>query len=86
MDFTFCHFFFLQVDILKSGNVVSNSFYFYARWNEYGSGKSSGGFKIDFSRVGCSLIFLFWPRMADFFSGIVGKFSEIHFEYIFMPK
>ena len=23
-----------QVDILKSGNVVPNSFHFYARWNE----------------------------------------------------
>ena len=39
MDFTVCQF--SQVDILKSGNVVPNSFHFYAR-NEYGSGKSSG--------------------------------------------
>ena len=42
MDFTFCHF--SQVDILKSGNVIPNTFHFYARWNEYGSGKSSGVF------------------------------------------
>ena len=43
MDFTFCQF--SQVDILKSGNVVPNSFHFYARWNEYGgSWKSSGVF------------------------------------------
>ena len=42
MDLTFCHF--SQVDILKSGNVIPNTFHFYARWNEYGSGKSSGVF------------------------------------------
>ena len=30
MDFTFCQF--SQVDILKSGNVIPNSLYFYARW------------------------------------------------------
>ena len=29
--FTFCQF--SEVDILKSGNVVPNSFHFYARWN-----------------------------------------------------
>ena len=42
MDFMFCHF--SQVAILKSGNVVPNSFHFYARLNEYGSGKSNGVF------------------------------------------
>ena len=42
MDFTFCQF--SQVDNRKSGNVVPNSFHFYAKWNEYGSGKSSGAF------------------------------------------
>ena len=42
MDLTFCHF--SQVDIPKSGNVIPNTFHFYARWNEYGSGKSSGVF------------------------------------------
>ena len=42
MDFTFCQF--SQVYILKLGNVVPNSFHFYAWLNEYGSGKSSGVF------------------------------------------
>ena len=42
MGFTFCQF--SEVDILKSGNVIPNSFHFYARRNEYGSGKSSGVF------------------------------------------
>ena len=42
MDFTFYKF--SQVDILKSDNEVPNSFNFYARWNEYGVGKSSGVF------------------------------------------
>ena len=42
MGFTFCQF--SEEDILKSGNVVPNSFHFYARWNEYGSEKSSGVF------------------------------------------
>ena len=41
MGFTFCQFSEVHVDIFKSGNVVPNSFHFYARWNEYGSGKSS---------------------------------------------
>ena len=40
--FTFCQF--SEADILKSGNVVPNSFHFYARWNECGSGKSVGVF------------------------------------------
>ena len=26
---------------LKSGSVIPNTFHIYARWNEYGSGKSS---------------------------------------------
>ena len=40
--FYFCHF--SKVDILKSDNVISNTFHFYARWNEYESGISSGVF------------------------------------------
>ena len=42
MDFIFCQF--SPVHILKSGNVVPNNFYFYARWNEYASEKSNGVF------------------------------------------
>ena len=42
MGFIFCQF--SEVDIFKSGNVVPSSFHFYARLNEYGSGKSSGVF------------------------------------------
>ena len=68
MDFTFCHF--SEVDILKSGNVIPNSFHFYARWNEYGSGKSSDVFLNRFLpgevQSGISVL--------RCFSGIVGKF------------
>ena len=76
MDFTFCQF--SQVYILKSGNVFPTSFHFYARWNEYGSGKSSRVFLNRFLpgevKSGISVL------TADdrCFSDIVDKFNEIN--------
>ena len=46
MGFTFCHF--SEVDILKSGNVVPNSFHFYADEMNMGVEKQGVCFLIDF--------------------------------------
>ena len=76
MGFTFCQF--SEVDILKSGNVVPKSFHFYARWNEYGSGKSSGVFLNQFLPGNVSSSNSVLTADGRCFSGMFGKFSEIN--------
>ena len=75
IDFTFCQF--SQVDF-KIGHVVQKSFHFYARCNQEGSGKSSGVFFNRFLpgevQSGISVL----TADGRYFSGIVGKFSEIN--------